>query len=103
MNYRQSSIYVSNKCRFYLSLKAKQVVQGTAGKRTEDETADCDLINLYEMANPEWVLLWDKRETLKQKYKKDLQKIENEAIGLSPELEVNAGLSPALTTEPVES
>jgi hypothetical protein len=91
MNYRRNELYVDNEVRFYITLRRKELVKGVKnpGGITEDEVVNADLRNLYTNEHPEWVLAWDKREKARQKHKKDLERIENEAIGLVPELEVN--------------
>lgn len=91
MNYRRNELYVDNETRFYITLRRKEVVKSVekASGITEDEVVNADLRNLYTTEHPKWVTAWSKRESLRQRHKKDLEAIENEAIGLSPELEVN--------------
>jgi hypothetical protein len=91
MNYRRNELYVDNEVRFFITLRRKELLKGVknSGGITEDEIVNADLRNLYTNEHPEWVLAWEKRESLRQKHKKDLEQIENEAIALSPELVVN--------------
>ena len=87
MNYRRNEVYVSNECRFMLNLYVKQLMAGK-GEMTIDQAADAIIINELSTAHPEWTVLWEKREELRQKHKKELQAIEDEVLNLSPELVV---------------
>lgn len=86
MSYRNSQFYTSNEVRFYISLRRKQLIGGVkeASGITEDEVVTGDLRNLYTRDNPEWVLAWDEREKLRQEHKKQLEKIESDALKSSP-------------------
>jgi hypothetical protein len=59
---------------------------------TEDQVVDNDLRQKYTEENPDWMEAWDKHCSARQRAKKEYDQIEAEAIGLSPELEVNNGL-----------
>ena len=87
MNYRRNELYVSNECRFLLNLYVKHLMDGK-GEMTIDQAADAIIINQLSNDHPDWTVLWEKREELRQKHKKELQAIEDEVLNLSPELVV---------------
>ncbi len=82
MSYRRNEIYIDNELQFYAKLRRRQVCGDKAkvDSISEDEIICADLRNLWTTENPSWVLAWDKRETLRQAYKKQLDTLENEVL-----------------------
>jgi hypothetical protein len=78
--YRRNEVYIDNEIRFYATLRAKQLIGDTEASMTIDQVINNELRNVWTNANPEWVLAWEKREEMRQAHKKEIEKLEAEAV-----------------------
>jgi hypothetical protein len=76
MSIRNNSLLIDNQLRFMLGLRKRQEQKD----RTIDEICCSDLKAKYLSEHPEWEQAWEKRETLRQQHKNDLERLELEAI-----------------------
>lgn len=87
--FREQQVYLSPEVYWYARVKTKRLVSGTKASMTVDQFVDGELRNLFTVNDPELVVAWEKHCKARQDAKKAYDKIENEAVGLVPELAVN--------------
>lgn len=82
MNFRNSSIYISDKADFYAHILAKAKMVGTQGEMTKDQLIDAEIIDKWEKEHPELVLAYERNCELRQQNKKAYSENEAEIIKL---------------------
>lgn len=80
LRFRNDGILISEECRFYLKLKARQMVQDTDASITLDQLGDSIIREQITTENPDYVLLWDEMAEAKQRAIKEYRLIEGKAL-----------------------